>query len=260
MVSTATVIGIVAQFLIAIGIPVILVIYFKRNFDISLKVLLMGMLTFLVFAYILEQIVHVYVLGINKTTKELFENPWLFTAYGGLMAGIFEETGRLVFMKFALKKYREWKDGLSFGLGHGGFEAIALVGLNSIMMLVFAALINSGTFDAMMTDDVMREAMAPIKEQLTEAPAYGYWLGGIERLSAIAIHIALSILVLYAIVQKKMGYFFLSILLHAIINIPAGLYQAGVIENIFIIELFFIIFAAVAVIWTLKSRKLFRTE
>ncbi|WP_062108361.1 YhfC family intramembrane metalloprotease [Bacillus niameyensis] len=258
MVPTSTMIGIIATFLIAVGTPVVLLIFFKRRFNISLKVLLFGMLTFFLFVSILEQIAHGYFLLGNATTKKWFENPWLYMLYGGLMAGLFEETGRFIVMKFALKKFREWKDGLSFGLGHGGFEAISLIGLNSIMMIVYSIMINNGSFDSIMIDDQMRAAMAPIKEQLTTGPSYLIWLGGLERLSAIAIHLGLSVLVLYAITSKKWIYYPLAIVIHALFDFPAALYQTGTITNIFVVEFIILLFAIGAIYWVVKSRKLFK--
>ena len=48
--------------------------------------------------------------------------------YGGLMAGVFEETGRYVSFKWFLKKETRIQDGLSYGIGHGGIEAMLIVG------------------------------------------------------------------------------------------------------------------------------------
>ncbi|MBS4200759.1 YhfC family intramembrane metalloprotease [Bacillus sp. FJAT-49732] len=260
MVSSGTLVSLIMSFIIAIGTPIFLLVFFKKRYKISLIVLLIGMATFFLFASVLEGLLHSYFLVWNKSTKQFFENPWLFMLYGGLMAGIFEETGRFIMMKFALKKYREWKDGLAFGLGHGGMEAILLVGVNSIVMIVFAFMINNGTFDSLLMSDQTKEAMTPIKDQLTNGSSFIILLGGIERLSALSIHLGLSILVMYAIRSRKILFFFLAIIIHAVFDFPAALYQVGVIKNIYIVELLIAIIAAGSIYWVVKSRKLFKDE
>lgn len=157
-------VALIASILFAIGLPVVLAVLFKKKFGISLYVLLIGMATFLVFALILENIPHMYFLTLNSTTSEWLKNPWMYMLYGGLMAGLFEETGRLVMMKYVLKKYSDWKDGLSFGLGHGGFEAAVLVGISSISSLVMAIMINNGSFDSLAS---MEPSLQMAKDQLT---------------------------------------------------------------------------------------------
>ncbi|CAM4172204.1 YhfC family intramembrane metalloprotease [Lederbergia lenta] len=257
MVNTLTIIAIIISLAISVGAPIVLVVIFKRKLGISIKVVLFGMLTFFFFSQVLEQLAHAYFLFGNETTEKLFKNPWMYMLYGGLMAGIFEETGRFIIMKYVLKHFRRWRDGLAFGIGHGGMEAIILVGLNSVVMIIFAMMINSGNIESLLVNAQVREVLAPISDQLTNSSSYFFLLGGIERLSAIAIHIGLSILVLYAIRNQKMIYLFYAIIIHAIFDFPVALYQADVIENIFVIEAWIAIIGVGSVIWTVKSRKIF---
>lgn len=255
MVSSLTITTIGISLLIAVGAPIVLLIIFKKKFGISIKVLLFGVLTFILFAQVLEGLVHSYFLMFNESTKALFENAWLFMLYGGLMAGIFEEVGRFIMMKYALKKYREWKDGLAFGLGHGGIEAILLVGITNITMIVFAFMINNGTYDSLVTGEAAA-AMAPMYEQLTDMPPFIFLFGGVERLAVLAIHIGLSILVLYGIKEGKNIYLLYAILIHAVIDFPAALYQKGII-SIYVVEAYLIVLAIGFIIWIVKSRALF---
>lgn len=244
--------------LVAVGAPIVLLIIFKKKFDISIKVLLFGVLTFILFAMVLERVVHSYFLIFNESTKALLENTWIFMLYGGLMAGIFEETGRFIMMKYALKKYREWKDGLAFGLGHGGIEAILLVGINNITMIVLAFMINNGTYDSLVPGEAAA-AMAPIYEQLTNMSPFIQLFGGVERLGALAIHIGLSILVLYGIKQGKNIYLLYAILIHAVMDFPAALYQKGII-SIYAVEAYLLLLAIGFIIWIVKSRALFSSN
>jgi uncharacterized membrane protein YhfC len=51
-------------------------------------------------------------------------HTWLYAVLGALLAGLFEETGRFIAFKFLLKKRTDRKTAISYGIGHGGFEAI----------------------------------------------------------------------------------------------------------------------------------------
>ncbi|RWR12551.1 YhfC family intramembrane metalloprotease [Siminovitchia fortis] len=258
MVPSFTIASIIISLAVVVGAPIVLLIIFKKKFDISIKAVLFGVLTFFAFAYILEGLVHAIFLEWNKTTKALLENTWLFMLYGGLMAGIFEETGRFIMMRYALKKYREWKDGLAFGLGHGGIEAILIVGMNSVVMIVLAFMINNGTYDAFITGKGA-EALAPLHDQLTGSASFIQLFAGVERLGALAIHMGLSILVLYGIKEGKKVYLLYAILIHAVIDFPAALYQKGII-NIFVVEAYLILLAVGFIVWIVKSRSLFSSD
>ena len=76
---------------------------------------------------------------------------------------------------------------------------------------------------------------------------------GVERIIALSIQISLSVLVFYAVKEKKYIYFFLAILCHAFIDFPAGLYQMGVISNIYIVELLILVEVIVLAIVTFKK-------
>jgi uncharacterized membrane protein YhfC len=65
------------------------------------------------------------------------------------------------------------------------------------------------------------------------------------------------LIVLYAIKERKIIYLLLAILIHAVIDFPAALHQAGVIKSIAIIEEFSIIVAVIALAFIVKSKKLF---
>lgn len=258
MVSTTTMMTIAISLVITILIPIILFIYFKKKYQISNKVFFIGVLTFFLFAQVLEGAVHAYFLEGNATTKaKIMGNPWIFMLYGGLMAGIFEEAGRYLMMRYALKGHRQWKDGLSFGIGHGGMEVIMIGAISNISLLVYAKMINNQTFESLLINEKVKEALLPIKEQLLETNAYLPLFSGVERAFALVIQMALSILVMYAVREKKLIYLLYAIFIHAFIDFPAALYQTGVFTNIVAIELILGLIAVLSIVWIVKSKRLF---
>ena len=92
---------------------------------------LTGAVTFILFALILESILH-NLLFLTPLWAVFQGNIWLYGLYGSLATGVFEETGRLLAFKLFLKSEREPITALSYGIGHGGAEAILLVGLTMV--------------------------------------------------------------------------------------------------------------------------------
>lgn len=224
MVSIASIICMVFSLLLSIGVPLGLIIFLKKKYKVSLKVVFVGMIAFFIATQVLESSLHLYFLKVNVTTAKFLTNPIAFMLYGGLMAGIFEETARLVCYKFIIKKNRSFIDGITYGVGHGGIEAMLIGGIASISYIVKAISINSGQTSS-------------VYSQIISTPALTWSAVGIERLFALCIQISLSIIVLYAVKERKYIYYLIAILLHAIIDSPAALYQLGTIKNIWIIEL-----------------------
>ncbi|MCY7831680.1 YhfC family glutamic-type intramembrane protease [Bacillus spizizenii] len=258
MVSQESIVFMAVSGAVAFLLPIGLIVWFKRKYGASLKVFFIGALTFFVFAQLLESGVHVYVLQVNEMTKEAMQNPLWYGIYGCLMAGIFEECGRYIMMRFFMKRHHAWADGLAFGTGHGGLEAILITGLSSISLIVYAFAINNGTFEQFLINENIKQALLPIQEQLLHTHSYEWLLGGIERISAIAVQIGLSLLVLYAVKSHRLLFLLYSILLHALFNVPAVLYQKRMIEHAAAVEIIVALIAAISVYWSVKAKSLFQ--
>ena len=181
-------------------IPVTLLIYFKKK-GADILPFFIGCITFLLSALIIEQIFHSVILA-TPLGAVIQGNIIILALYGGLMAGLFEETGRFVAFKFFMKKFRSNDtNGLMYGAGHGGFEAIAIVGLTMINNIVWAVLINNGQTN-LLTAGVPENMQAAVQEQIDSLIATSgglFILSLVERVSAIALHIALSVLVWFAV-------------------------------------------------------------
>jgi uncharacterized membrane protein YhfC len=89
-----------------------------------------------------------------------------------------------------------------------------------------------------------------IRSSLVDTPSYMFMLGGLERLFTMVIHVALSLLVLLGLMNKKYVYLFYSILVHALLNIIAVLLGQ---VNIWVSELSILAFAIAALVFIIKS-------
>lgn len=255
MVSNSKILFMAFAAIISLFFPIILYIILRIKHRASFKPVIIGALTFIVFVLVLERILHSVVLGRNLITS-----PVAIALYGGLAAGLFEEVGRFITISIFLKGNRDWKDGVAFGIGHGGIEAILLATFANLNNLVYSSLINSGSLDQYLNGKVSSQVIAQIKDSLVNTKASLFALGGIERICAITFHIALTLIVLYAIRNRKKLYLLLAILIHALIDFPAGLYQTHIITNIWVVEVILFIITAAAVVFIFKSKNLFKSE
>ena len=230
--------------LLAVFLPVCI----KKKFHTAVLPYFIGCGVFLVFALILEQLMHMVVLGISGTA--ITDNMWLYALYGGLAAGIFEETGRFLAMKFLMKKhYDNPHNGLMYGAGHGCFEAFMIVGTMMINNIVYSVTINAGLADKLL-DAVpaeQKEQMQAVISQLIDAPSYMFLLSGAERITAVMLHIALSVLVWTAVVKNKTVFYPLAIFFHALLDGVLVVLQQSGVNSILLEVILFVLSLAIAV-------------
>lgn len=120
-----------------------------------------------------------------------------------------------------------------------------------ISNIIVSIIINSGTAGSLGIQAAQLTA-------LTDTAPYLFLVSGFERILAVIIQISLSLLVWFAVDRKDKWWLFpAAIMLHAIIDIPAALMQAGVTTSIFWTESIIAVSAlAVAVIAVSVCRKL----
>lgn len=224
-VPSSTIICIVIAMVAGIILPVAAAILAKKKTTAKLSAFFTGCGIMLVFAFILEQILHTVVL-MSSVGSAITGNIWLYGLYGGLAAGLFEETGRFFAFKVILKKDHD-NDGtaLMYGAGHGGFEAFYILVIGMVNNLIYAALLNSGmaqTVTASLTGDALVQVEAVFEALATTASPI-FLVGIAERMIAMVAHVGMSVLVWFA--AKKGGkatlLYPLSILLHATMNFIA---------------------------------------
>jgi uncharacterized membrane protein YhfC len=115
-----------------------------------------------------------------------------------LTAGIFEEVGRWAGYRWLVKGERSFRVGVMFGLGHGGIEAMLLVGLSLAGSLVLYVLLATGHAPAMGAEahDKLVTAMSALRARDLAASV-------LERVMAMTVQVALSLVVLEAVVRRS---------------------------------------------------------
>ena len=229
MVPVSSIILMAVNALLGIAIPVCLAFYLVRKHHARLSAILIGAGTFTLFALVLESMMHQLVLK-GPHGASILDNTLLFALYGGLAAGIFEETGRFLSMRLLMKKEPSTPlPGVAYGIGHGGMEMLVIFGITMINNLAVSALINSGQTDVLFAK-VPEEAATQLQAQLDQLQTIGagtLLIGLWERLSALVLHLGLSMLVWVAVRKggKWLWLFPAAIALHALVDAGAVLLQ-----------------------------------
>jgi uncharacterized membrane protein YhfC len=173
---------------------------------------------------------HYYFLKLNPLTAAwLGSHPWGYAVYGAGAAALYEETGRYLAMRFFVKPAGDPGTAVSYGIGHGGTESILIGAMGQINGIVMAVMLNLGRLDAMLAHKVPAAAIAKLHQTLAHLDFGTALVGGIERVSALLIQIALSLLVWRAVSKKQIGWYFLALLMHFAVDAPAAATQKGII-------------------------------
>ncbi|PKM71925.1 MAG: hypothetical protein CVU91_11410 [Firmicutes bacterium HGW-Firmicutes-16] len=185
---------IICSFLLPIALTVIFCVRRKGIW----KPILFGALTFVVFQVLIRIPLLQAVLP-YQSWYITFANtqPILYGLFLGGTAALFEEGGRYLVMSLFLKKHRSTSDGIAFGVGHGGIEAILLVGISAIMALF------TNPFPT--TSSLM-------------------FASGFERLCTLVLHIGWSVMVMKSVREKNLWWLLVAFVTHMLIDFVAVTY------------------------------------
>ena len=144
-----------------------------------------GMLAFFI-AQIILRLPLLQLLGRSLSFNMFAQlHPVVYVLFLAVSAGVFEEVARAIGMKLLRKRATTIWDALAFGFGHGGIEAAILVGFPLLHM------------------DVSLEHV---------------WIACVERMIAISVHVALSLIVWWGIMHSKAVFLGIAVLLHAMLD------------------------------------------
>jgi uncharacterized membrane protein YhfC len=242
-VGIASFVWLILGAVIWIAVPVTMALIWKIKKKEPVTSILIGAAAFLLFALILEKPIQNVLafptaMGLpdHAVSRFLNANPVLLALVAGLFPGLFEETGRLVAFKTVLKKRRNRETSISYGIGHGGFEVMLVLGIPYIQYIAYAVMINTGTFGSII-DQVISQApeqLGSVKAIVNTLTAFSFadlGIAFVERIFSVLFHIGASILVFYACKDKKRFWLYpFAIILHTGMDFVAALSLFEVIK------------------------------
>ncbi len=222
--------------ILMIAIPVISFLYWRKRYKQQTRIswLIAGVVGFLVSARVLELGIHYFcIIADNPVSRFINGNTAAFVLYGITMAGVFEECGRYVIMKYVMKKNRTRENAILYGIGHGGIEILAVILPAMITCLMVAILFSGGnTENALHALNITEETAAAALPSVQAAASFDYGMMAmnvIERLFALLLHIGLTVIVFYGVVNAKRVCLPMAILLHMLMDTFPALYQRGLV-------------------------------
>lgn len=264
MVSNATIVCVVISLLISLLLPVVLLILFAAKFKKQgiVSAWMLGAAGFFV-TQILIRVPILTALQSQSWFLSFSRNHLFVYAFTlAFTAGLFELAGRFAVAKL-MHKDLTFRRSFAAGLGHGGIEAILIVGITYINNLAYIAMINSGTFDASLAQaaaaGVDVSQLELIRQQLLSTSPALFLLGGFERILAMIAHLGMSMLVCYGVAHKCPGKCALICLgIHTLIDLTAGisLLAGNVLSQSAAYFIIYLILIAVAAVSVLVIRQL----
>ena len=244
--------------ILMIVIPLVFFVWWRRKYKEQTRIswLIAGAAGFIVSARVLELGVHYFcIVADNPVSRFINGNTVAFVLYGIVMAGIFEECGRHIVLKYIMKKNHTRENAVLYGIGYSGIEILAVILPSMIMYLVVAVLFSSGdTESALKALNITEETAAAALPSVQAAASYGYALAVmnvIERLFAMLVHIGLTVIVYYGVRNAKKICLPIAVILHMLVDTFPALYQRGIVP-LWTVEVWAALWAAVIVFIAVK--------
>jgi len=194
--------------LCSVILPIVLTVIFCVRKKGIWKPILFGALTFSFF----QVLIRVPLLQLVFPKEAWFilmssTQPVLYALFLGGTAALFEEGGRFVVMSLFLKRQRSTLDGIAFGVGHGGIEAILFVGISAFAMLFMSTFPSSPS---------------------------SVFAAGVERLSTLVIQIGFSVMVMKTVREKNYLWLLIAFVIHTVIDFGAVMLNGNL--NVWVLE------------------------
>ena len=209
------------NFLLMFALPLALGWWIQRRWQASWRLFAIGAVTFVV-----SQIFHIPFnwLVLQKwllipTDTAVLTNLIILSLFLGLSAGVFEEGARYLTYRFWAKDARTWAKGMMLGAGHGGIESLLLGAIGLINFVVLLAL-RQGYWSELIPPEQMDLVQAQI-DSMFGLPLYMGLLGAVERVFALTLHLALSLLVMQVFVRGRLRWLVAAVLWHALADATA---------------------------------------
>jgi len=241
-----------------LAIPVIFFIYWRNRHkpDTKISWLIAGAVGFIIFARVLELGVHYFcILADNQVSRFINGNTVAYVLYGIIMAGVFEECGRHIILKYIMKRDRSPENAILYGIGHGGIEILAVILPAMVTYLAIAVLFSAGNIEnALSTLNITEKTAAIALPSVQAAAVFDYAMMAmsvIERLFTMFVHIGLTVIVYYGVVNARKTCLPIAIILHMLVDTFPALYQRGIIP-LWTVEVWAALWSTVIIFITIK--------
>jgi uncharacterized membrane protein YhfC len=206
-----------------IALPLGIFLWLKKRYGVKWMLFGVGVLTF-----IASQVLHIPLLGVFNQILRYQLPPYdvsytaIFLEAGllGLLAGLCEETARLVGYWILKDRAKTFGSALALGAGHGGIESI-VIGLSVLFTFVTSLL-------ALHSQQPVAGATPQSAAAIFAYPWYVPLVSLFERFTAVSLHLTLSVMVWQAVTRRAWGWYLGAVVYHALVDaLAVALPQMG---------------------------------
>lgn len=236
--------------IICFAIPIGSLVYFIRKKK-YVKIYFVGMAVFFISQIVLRLPIMSVLARNDMNLAFIAFSSIVYILFMSFTAGLFEEVGRYIGFKVLKEKTLSFKDAIAFGIGHGGIEAMLIVGAGSIqnlLLYLFSKDIIKGEIFLGLT----KETVIGI---FNEASVFILSVSGIERIFAMIFHIVATIVVLYGVRVGTKKYLLLAIAIHTIFNFVGVTVTS--ISGVMFGQLAFLVMTIILILIAIKLKKKF---
>ena len=172
--------------------------------------------------FVLSQVVHlplnwaIGLLGQTPRGVALWPLPWL-ALVAGLSAGLCETLARWVALRWAMRRTRGFQNAVQFGLGHGAVEAV-LLGLIALSGTINILALWRSDPATLGLGQAQQQQMVAAFAELRQVAWYMPVLSGLERVFALCLQVAMSVLVMDGIMRRRPLSLLWAVLAHAAVD------------------------------------------
>ncbi|MEM5366215.1 YhfC family intramembrane metalloprotease [Paraburkholderia azotifigens] len=230
-------------------LPIFLYRRWRTPFALNRRDAIAGIAMFALSAMLVERALNDYLLRQNAATSEWLSDPLAFVVYGALAAGICEEVGRFVAMRWLARRQandtRTDGTALAYGLGHGGAEAWLVGVMVQAQWIAFGVLENRGQLDTYL-GNLPAGSLMRIHLLLASLSPGMAGVFALERVAALVFQIGLSVLMWRGVRAGSRAILPIAIAAHALIDVPAAMSQAGLLPLVTVDTIYAVAAIAVA--------------
>jgi uncharacterized membrane protein YhfC len=231
MISAFTLVCLIVATLLVAALPIVLYRRLRPRFGFERREVIVGIAVFALFSMVIERALHGLMLS-NATTVGFLLHPAVFVVYGALATGICEEVGRFIGMKWLVSRKPESLQlpgtALGYGIGHGGAEVWLVGVLVQLQWILYALLADRGMLDQYFTSVPVESLMRLHLVLSSLSPEYAFTFL-IERGAAFVLQVGFSVLMWQMLRERFKFTLPFMIVAHALVALPAALYQARAI-------------------------------
>ncbi len=245
--------------------PAALAVWFARRYRVGVQPFLFGAAVFIVFQ-MLTRVPLVQAVA-PLIGPRLLGNVPLQVTYLLVLAstaGLVESVGRWLGYRYLFRDRLpyDWENGVAYGLGHGGIESAALVGLSQLDLLGHRAA-DDGRGAGQAVGAAARRgdlAAGHPPQQIARTPWYLTLVGAYERAMTIPFHVAMSLVVLRCFTRGERRWLWVAVGLHALVDFTAPGMLSLLGWPVWVVEGYLTLWAAGAVWYIARAARPLRAQ